>query len=263
MNGGGPHPGTAVPHAVRAAARPLAIVLVDVTAALAALDDAERSTPRLSGDQVARFTDLISRGNTEAHAWRAAHIALRIVLERTAGTAVRGVCYTFEPGGRPRLPASGALPHPPHFSLSHTGGLALIAVAAHEPVGIDLECPRTVRIAPERRQRIEDAARLLVPAVPLPAEADDRFLQAWVRLEAAAKATGEGIGRVLTKAGAVGAGFAARDALGGRDHIQGSVAAADLQLGPQRFAAIAARTLPPVLLVEDLPCDAAGLAKFL
>ena len=28
-------------------------------------------------------------------------------------------------------------------------------------------------------------------------------------------------------------------------------------------AAIAARTLPAVLLVEDLPCDTAGLAKFL
>ena len=263
MTGSGPQTGNSVPGTARMHGNQIAIVLADLTAALAALEDAERSTPRLSADQHARFADLTARGNRQAQTWRAAHIALRIVLERHAGACVRGVCYTLEPGGRPHLPVTPEWMDPPQFSLSHTGGFALIAVATTEPVGIDLECPRTVRLAPERRQPIEAAAQRLAMSEPLPDAADDRFLQAWVRLEATAKATGEGMGRLLSKAGAIGAGFAASAASKRGGDPVASVTVRDLDLGHNCFAAIAARTLPASLLVEVLPADTAGLAAFL
>lgn len=247
------------PHALNGA---MAVVFADLDAAFSALEDVERGTPRLAAGQIARFQDLTARGNKDARHWRAAHIALRIVLERYAGVAVRGVSYTIAPGGRPHLVALRDVPHPPHFSLSHTGAFALIAVSPSQPVGVDLEVPRVVSIAPERRQRIETAALRLAEGEMLAGDGDARFLQAWVRLEAAAKATGEGIGRVLTKAGAIGKGRLAGHPSDEAASAVAAVCVRDLALGSGFFGAVAARTLPPLLMVEALPTTAAGLAAF-
>jgi phosphopantetheinyl transferase len=94
-------------------------------------------------------------------------------------------------GGKPRL----ALPGGPSFNLSHTGGLALIAVSAEE-VGVDVE-----RVDPSRN--IEGVARWAFGAdvaaelsrLPERARAT-AFYARWTAHEARAKLTGEGIGGV-------------------------------------------------------------------
>ena len=240
------------------------IFFADLAKALTALDAAERASPRLSHDQVARFENLrAARGDDEAGLWRAAHIALRIVLERYAGIGAAGQAYAIEPGGRPRLVLSALGGVAPHFSLSHAGGYALIAVSHAGPIGVDLEVTRTITVSPERRQRIETAATLLAPAQPLPVENDPRFLQAWVRLEAVAKASGLGIGRILTEAGVVGGN--ATDASGRRaasDTTEGAaIDVRDLTLKGGCFGAVAGARLPQLVVVREFPENAGGIAR--
>ena len=120
-----------------------------------------------------------------------AHIALRVLIERAFGPEWRRVPYHISPEGKPSLPdAAGG------FSLSHIPGWALIALAATGPVGVDLERRRPISLSPVRREQLEWAAAALVPQRALPVDAEARFLQAWVRLEAVAKAGGMGLGRL-------------------------------------------------------------------
>lgn len=238
--------------------RSLEALFVDLTRAHDALDAVERATPRLSDDQRTRFDDMTRRGNKDAALWRTAHIALRIALERFAGIGIREVAYVIDPGGRPRLAAADGLMPCPHFNLSHTGGYALIAVSHAGPVGIDLEADRAVSISGDRRQRIEAAAVRLSPDQPLPVAPDARFLQAWVRLEAVAKAGGQGIGQILTEAGVVGGSGSARDTQALSTHP-----VRDLTMQCGCYAAIAGAGCQQLLTIENFPTDAVALSEFL
>ncbi|MEQ1651753.1 MAG: phosphopantetheinyl transferase [Hyphomicrobium sp.] len=231
------------------------VVLINLADMLAALEAAEAATPRLAADEVARHLNASSsRGTVDAALWRAAHIALRLLLERYAGPGVRGQAYAIEPGGRPRLYLPGAQRTAPHFSLSHAGAYALIALSDVAPVGIDLETERTVTVADARRQRIETAAARLATDAHLPDSGNARFLQAWVRLEAVAKASGLGIGRILTEAGAVG-GSGAADTV----PIHAGLVR-DLVLPEGCYGAISGLQLPPILLVQQVTSKAGGLS---
>ena len=242
--------------------RSLEVLFVDLARAQYALDAAEAATPRLAGDERARFDDMTRRGNKEAVLWRTAHIALRIALERCAGAGVREVAYGIDPGGRPRLANAntnaGDLSPCPHFNLSHAGGFALIAVSHAGPVGIDLEVERPISISSDRRQRIEAVATRLSPDQPLPVAPDARFLQAWVRLEAAAKAGGHGIGQILTEAGAVG-GIKPD---GGTQALS-TYPVRDLTVRSGCYAAIGGAQCQQLLTIGNFPTDAAALGEFL
>jgi 4'-phosphopantetheinyl transferase len=171
---------------------------IDLTDARAALLALEARVPRLSVEEHRRAEALSDASTREE--WLAAHIALRLLIERTCGNQWRQVAFTHDDRGKPRL--EGA---PVEFSLSHARGLALIALSRGGIVGVDVERTRTVRIDPARRHRICEAGAAMSAAI-LPAAEDERFLQAWVRLEALAKAEGCGIGRMLTRLGILGAG---------------------------------------------------------
>lgn len=171
---------------------------IDLTGARAALLALEARVPRLSVEEYRR-AEVLSDASTREE-WLAAHIALRLLIERTCGKQWRQVAFTHDDRGKPRLEGV-----PVEFSLSHARGLALIAIARDGIIGVDVERTRTVRIDPARRQRICEAGAAMSPAM-LPAPEDERFLQAWVRLEALAKAEGCGIGRMLTRLGILGAG---------------------------------------------------------
>ena len=115
------------------------------------------------------------------------------------GSALRGVAFARSARGKPRLDEA-----PIAFNISHVPGLALIALARGGTVGVDLERARAVRVRAPRRARIEAAGAALNRAEPFAADADARFLQAWVRLEAFAKAEGDGVGRLFTRLGISG-----------------------------------------------------------
>ena len=135
----------------------------------------------------------------EIHIWRvsldeggrqAARTALGDLLAAYLGTATAPGLHLDE-GGKPRLAEA---PERLSFNLSHSGELALIALAPGEvEVGVDVERLR------RRRDPARLAARWLPPvdAAAVAAAADrDReevFHRAWTRHEARVKCTGTGL----------------------------------------------------------------------
>jgi 4'-phosphopantetheinyl transferase len=212
---------------------------VDLGAAAPALHAIEQRTPRLcpaDRTRAASFSDAHVREE-----WLATHIALRLLIERAAGAGWRGATFDRAARGKPQL--DGA---PLGFSISHAPGLALIGLSPVGSIGVDIERTRRVRIAVERRARIETAGAALSDA-PLPSEGVARFLQAWVRLEAFAKAEGCGIGRLLTRLGILGVDAAARaqpvsaGALARmlRGDSRSAATVQDIGIGENVFAAVA------------------------
>ncbi len=116
------------------------------------------------------------------------HGALRHVLAGYVGKAPADLEFRLGPKGKPYLEGDGA----PFFSLSHSGKLTLIGVAATE-LGVDCEKLRRLESYREiaRRhfsaaefdglERLDDQARLLA------------FYRCWTRKEAYIKALGEGL----------------------------------------------------------------------
>lgn len=172
--------------------------LVDLAATAPILVDIEAQTPRLPvALPFAPSSPTLSASNER----RAAHIALRIVLERRLGPAVRGCAFPTGRYGKPSLPAGFPSID---FSLAHCPGHALIALSWSGPVGVDIERPRKLHIPPRRAATICAAGAALVPASPPLGTTEADLLRAWVRLEAYAKADGRGIGRLLTALGILG-----------------------------------------------------------
>ena len=210
--------------------------LVDLDDTAAALQAREAAHPALSPSEHTRL-DAITNPIEQARR-RTAYIAQRLILIHIFGPGLHQADLPRDALGRPHLP----LGHTGSISLAHTGTHALIAVSNAPRIGVDLEAPRTIRMSPARRALIESAAAQLSPD-ELPTNGDARFLQAWTRLEALAKADGHGIGHLLTAIGAVGGGpstpqaasaLAASHAL-----IVQDLSFKHLPLGPSLFAALA------------------------
>ncbi|MFI1734562.1 4'-phosphopantetheinyl transferase family protein [Streptomyces acidicola] len=120
----------------------------------------------------------------------AAHGVLRILLGRFLDLPAAQVRMRCRPLGKPTLPPGSP---PVHFSLSHSGGHAVAAVAVGREVGVDLDLPREgFPLEAFARRYFPPAERDLV----LDAPHDDRqrvFLALWTRKEALVKAAGAGI----------------------------------------------------------------------
>jgi 4'-phosphopantetheinyl transferase len=164
------------------------------------VQDADAATALASGildaaeqERAAKF-----RRSQDRRSYVAAHVALRSLLGARLGMPpeavefVRETCPTCGgPHGRPAV-AGGGL----HFSLSHSGDLAMIGLAA-TTIGVDVEKTPTLRTATE-------TARMLHPdeTAELQALGDDAraeaFGRAWVRKEAYLKALGTGLSRALS-----------------------------------------------------------------
>ncbi|MFF8725429.1 4'-phosphopantetheinyl transferase family protein [Streptomyces sp. NPDC015171] len=110
-----------------------------------------------------------------------AHAAVRIILGARLGRAPESVRLTRGRWGKPRLAHEDG----PHFSLSHSGELALLALAPR-PVGVDVEKPRAgldpVRLA-ERFFPAEESSWVA-------RDGHLAFGRLWTRKEACVKAAG-------------------------------------------------------------------------
>jgi 4'-phosphopantetheinyl transferase len=221
--------------------------LVDLGMAADALEAVEAAEPRLSEEDEGRLARISDAGSRrERHA---AHIALRVLVERAFGPRWRRVPYAVSQTGKPGLAGSSG-----DFSLSHTPGLALIAVAQQGVLGVDVERLRVLRASGERSQRIERAGIALAGGNPLPEAPDMRFLQAWVRIEAAAKAEGCGVGPLLTRLGVGGAPLASEASMPPMP-----LAIYDLALGSGLVSALALPQGTPLPEVRPFPLDRAGI----
>ncbi|MFI8345174.1 4'-phosphopantetheinyl transferase family protein [Streptomyces sp. NPDC085639] len=127
------------------------------------------------------------------HRYLAAHLGVRVLLGGYLGLSPQAVPLTREdcpccgePHGRPAVTGN-----PLHFSLSHTGDIAYIALAAL-PVGVDIEkTPSPETVADVIRSLHPDETAEL-GALP-PAERPEALARLWSRKEACLKATGTGL----------------------------------------------------------------------
>ena len=236
--------------------------LVDLARSAPLLEQMERELPRLGAVDRA---EILALKPAEVRQRRlTAHVALRLLLERAAGSSVRGSDLERQAGGKPRL---RGLAGEVEFSLSHADDLVLIAVGRGCAIGVDLERVRAVTISPARRLGILRAAAALSPAAPAEVPADEAFMRAWVRLEAVAKATGGGLAHTLSALGLRPGGASASPAevarLARNFMATRRLAVHDLALAVDAVAAVAIAGLVGVPPVRAFPSDRAGIAGLL
>ncbi|MEU3898842.1 4'-phosphopantetheinyl transferase superfamily protein [Streptomyces sp. NPDC045251] len=110
-----------------------------------------------------------------------AHAAARIIIGARLGRPPRAVRFTRGRWGKPSVEDAGGT----HFSLSHSGELALLALAPR-PVGVDVELARAGLDADRLARRFfPQPERELVERDGLGA-----FVRLWTRKEACVKAAG-------------------------------------------------------------------------
>ena len=115
----------------------------------------------------------------------------RAFLRHRLGTAIgqhpARVALTQVANGKPFLDETL------HFNLSHSDGLAVLAISASGPVGIDLEfIDRRVDISGLVRSCFTKEEEQSILTLPLPEQAT-RFFTYWTAKEARMKLTGEGM----------------------------------------------------------------------
>jgi 4'-phosphopantetheinyl transferase len=231
--------------------------LVDLAGAAATLLRLDEECPRLGAAERAAILGI---GDAEERQRRlAAHVALRLLIERAVGSRERGKDFARAGAGKPRL-AGGTF----DFSLAHSGDLALIAIARGSQIGVDLEAIRPVVLSPSRRQQILEAAAALGEGGLGAASAEVAFVQAWVRLEAVAKASGFGLAQTLSQLGLwhVGAAHERRDvAAAARSHLSAlGLKVCDLAPAPGRIGAVALAAALPLPAISAFPRDGGGIA---
>jgi len=159
-----------------------------------ALDPGESAVDRLAAtlttDELARADRLrVPGGRGRFIAGRG---ALRAILGRYLGVPADRLAFRYGGRGKPALPGTGL-----EFNLTHSGGLALLAVAGGRAVGVDIEEARPMPDADRLVERFfsprEVADYRALPAAERPAA----FFRCWTRKEAYMKATGLGLGQPL------------------------------------------------------------------
>lgn len=148
-------------------------VLADL---LAVLDAAERrrADAYRSADDRRRFV--------------VAHGAVRHIVAGRLGAPAAEIRWTHGPHGKPELAGRWC---GTQVNLSHSGEVAMVAVTASRPVGVDVQqvLPRVDAAAMARRYFPPEEARL-VRAVPDAERRAERFARLWARKEALVKAHG-------------------------------------------------------------------------
>ncbi len=150
----------------------------------------------------------------------AAHAGLRRTLGAKLDAPPAALSLVTRPNVKPRFAASTGW----HFNLSHSGGVALVAVTDAGPVGVDVEVlrdlPDMAAVAQEVFTPDERSALFALPQHDRAAG----FFRAWTRKEAVIKATGEGFAADLKAFGVTlgpdaPAGFARPPAVAGGCHF--------------------------------------------
>lgn len=128
-----------------------------------------------------------------------AHAMLRRILALYEQSSPESLQLTVEEFGKPALASSASGEPRLQFNLSHSGELALVAVARGRRVGVDVEQWRTTFPHAELARKVlsanEQATFRALAGAPEREVAG--FYSAWSRKEAYIKATGHGISRGL------------------------------------------------------------------
>jgi 4'-phosphopantetheinyl transferase len=150
----------------------------------------ERLATVLSEDELTRASRFITA--LDRARFVAARAGLRQVLADMTNASPKDVRLIYSAKGRPALAGQEGVFD---FSLSHSEGLAAVAIARGVRVGLDIEAIRPVKenIAARyfSQREVRELARL--PA----AEQLAGFYRCWTRKEAVLKALGDGLSRPL------------------------------------------------------------------
>ena len=144
----------------------------------------------LSADERQRANDF--RFDDPRRRFVGSRAALRTLLGKYLGERAEAIGFSIGPSGKPQL-ASGHAAWALRFNLSHSGDLALIAIALGNEVGIDVEQLRAVSHLEQITKRYfhPDEANEV-----LRAESDDldqAFFRCWTAKEAVLKSIGSGV----------------------------------------------------------------------
>jgi 4'-phosphopantetheinyl transferase len=154
----------------------------------------EQAAAVLSAEEqsrAARFLDYPAR-----RLYTASHVVVREILARYLRVRAADVQLSINSRGKPMISGSD---NPIRFNLSHSGDIALCAVAAGHELGIDVE-----RVRPESwnhavaEQLFTRTELRSLCALPL-REQSAAFFCCWTRKEAFAKATGMALRADLTQ----------------------------------------------------------------
>ena len=151
-------------------------------------DDADLAV--LSPRQLERVQRLIQP--LHRRRYLRAQASCRRILAHYVGMDARSLSFRYGPAGKPAIDCAGT---PPEFNLTTAGDLALLAVSATLPVGIDCELDRM------RSDLLGVAARMFTAEATaslagLSKAARQRaFYLHWTALEARVKADGRGLSR--------------------------------------------------------------------
>ncbi len=142
---------------------------------------------RLSAVETARAARFLR--SADRMRYLAAHVALRLVLQRYCRVPAQREIYVQDLFGKWRL--SGHTPW--HFNLSYAGSMAVIGIARDHPIGVDIEVERSITesraLARLHFDRDERAAFQRI----VPGDRNAAFLHGWTRKEACLKAIGTGL----------------------------------------------------------------------
>ncbi|MGW5852316.1 4'-phosphopantetheinyl transferase family protein [Streptomyces sp. NPDC055254] len=129
----------------------------------------------------------------DRHRYIASHVGLRVLLGNHLGLApervglVREECHCGRGAhGRPAVAGGGV-----HFSLSHSGDLAYVALAG-VPVGVDVERLPSAGSVADVLTSLHPAEADELSALP-EADLPAAFARVWARKEACLKASGTGL----------------------------------------------------------------------
>lgn len=192
---------------------------------------------RAEQDRAAGYRDDGARAQFVAGAVLLRHAAGRALRVSGGGVAVDRTCDRCgKQHGRPRLPGTGL-----EASVSHSGGLVLVAVSTGPAVGVDVE---EVALRPGL-DPVALAARTCTPDERRHVVDVRSFVTCWTRKEAVLKATGEGLRVPLTDVVVTPPGEPA-GLVAWRGRPRPECRMVDLDVGADHVAALALLTDEPV-----------------
>ncbi len=161
-----------------------------------------RASLQVESEQLDRFAITLSEDERaraqrfllerDRNSFIAARGILRDLLARYSGRGPGDTEFVYGAQGKPAL-SDGGTANPVRFNLSHSHGLALIAVAREREIGVDVEKIRPDRAGDEIASRYFSAEEVEeLRALPTEQRAEGFFL-CWTRKEAYVKALGEGL----------------------------------------------------------------------
>ena len=127
---------------------------------------------------------------------RRRYVAARLVLRRLLGRYLRtgpaALAFAYGPQGKPALTVSGSAADL-QFNLSHSGPLALLALARSTRLGTDLEQLRELPDLASLEERVFVAGDCPRQRALAPPARQDNFYRRWTQLEASGKFWGTGL----------------------------------------------------------------------